>query len=167
MKKLLITLMIFTSLASKCLAYDSLNTNEYINTLNTYTGEMNMNLEDETEGSIYKSIVKGFDNGYLIPEINKLELTKSSITGLANNIKDINITNAELQSKHDDLIQQYKIVIDLLDKDIAAKKQVLDTDCNYFTKVSKMLKIDRNETAKVNKQIDKINKIYAEINDNF
>ncbi len=144
MKKILITLMILTSLTTKCLAYDSINTNEYINTLNTYTGEMNMNLDDEEKGSIYKSIVKGFNSGYLIPEITKLESTKASITGLVDNIKDINITNTELQSKHDDLIQQYKIVINLLDKDIAAKKQLLNNDCNYFKKVSKILKIDRN-----------------------
>lgn len=167
MKKIIITLMIFTSLTTKCLAYDSLNTNEYINTLNTYTGEMNMNLDDKPKGSIYKTIVKGFDNGYLIPEINKLELTKSSIAGLVDNIKDIHVNNTELQTKHNELMEQYKLVINLLDENIAAKKQVLETKCNFFIKVRKLLKIDNNESAKVNEHIDKINKIYAEINDNF
>ncbi len=167
MKKIITTTFILIALTGNSMAYThELNNNEYINKLNTYVGEMKLET-DVSGGSILKSLVFGVDEGYLQPDISKLEKIRSSLCGLISNIENESIQDKELQARHNEFISESKIVVKLLDKDIDAKKEVLETQVNGLVKIGKLLKIDNNESKKVNDHIEKANEIYKEMNEKF
>lgn len=167
MKKIITTIFILMALTGNSIASThELNNNEYINKLNTYVGEMKLETS-VSGGSILKSIVSGVDEGYLQPDISKLEKIRNSLSGLISNIENESIQDKELQARHDEFISESKIVVKLLDKNISAKKEVLETQVNGLVKIGKLLKIDNNESKKVNDHIEKANKIYKEMNEKF
>ncbi len=167
MKKIITTTFILIALTGNSMAYThELNNNEYINKLNTYVGEMKLET-DVSGGSILKSLVFGVDEGYLQPDISKLKKIRSSLCGLISNIENESIQDKELQARHNEFISESKIVVKLLDKDIDAKKEVLETQVNGLVKIGKLLKIDNNESKKVNDHIEKANEIYKEMNEKF
>lgn len=167
MKKIITTIFILIALTGNSMAYThELNNNEYINKLNTYVGEMKLET-DVSGGSILKSLVSGVDEGYLQPDISKLEKIRNSLCGLISNIENESIQDKELQARHNEFISESKIVVKLLDKDINAKKEVLETQVNGLVKIGKLLKIDNNESKKVNDHIEKANEIYKEMNEKF
>lgn len=167
MKKIITTIFILIALTGNSMAYThELNNNEYINKLNTYVGEMKLET-DVSGGSILKSLVSGIDEGYLQPDISKLEKIRNSLNGLIANIENESIKDKELQSRHNEFISESKIVVKLLDKDIIAKKEVLETQAHGLVKIGKLLRIDNNESKKVNDHIEKVNKIYKEMNEKF
>ena len=158
-------MLILLSLSSATYA-DGLDNNEYISRLNTNLGEMKLET-DVKGGSLLKSMVYGVDDGYLKPEISKLEKVRDCLNGLVLNMENDVIENKNLQLKHDEFISSSKLVVKLLDENINTKKEVLGSNSNGFIKIGKLLKTDNKETKEVNNNIEKINSIYKEINEKF
>lgn len=162
---MVMSILITLSLCSIANA-ESLNNEEYINKLNTNLAEMRLET-DIKGGSFAKLLVSGIDDGYLKPEIIKLEKFRESLNGLILNMENIVIENKELESKHNEFITSAKNIVKLLDKDINVKKELLNSNANSLIKISKLLKIDNNQSKEVNDYIEKANAIHKEINQKF
>ena len=92
MKKIIISLLIIGSLTTgSVFAYNKnieLNTEEYINLINSSISELNAEIEPKEKANIGTIFLNGIDEGYIIPSINNDTKLKNGITELVNNIKD-------------------------------------------------------------------------------
>ena len=92
MKKFIISLLIIGSLTTgSVFAYNKnieLNTEEYINLINSSISELNAEIEPKEKANIGTIFLNGIDEGYIIPSINNDTKLKNGITELVNNIKD-------------------------------------------------------------------------------
>lgn len=163
--KTVITLILMLALNCNYSFADELTNVEYINQLNTFIGEMNMET-DIPENSIFKILTCGVDNGYLRPEIVKLENISQSLNGLVLNIENETIENDSLQDRHNELMCKFKTIVTLLENDIESKKEILETNDNDFVKIKKILKLGKN-TKVINNEITEANEIFKEINRKF
>lgn len=164
MKKILLTSIFILSMSCSSFASDKeMTSQEYINKLNNYVGEMK-NVTDIKEGTIFKSITKGFDSGYLVPDINRLEVLTDNCEGIADNMKGFKLEDRQLQVKHDELVNQYYEVYNSLNEVLIAKKDLLNKDLNTAIKFGKLCVIDLSKAYLANEEIDKLNDMYKDIN---
>lgn len=164
MKKILLTSIFILSMSCNSFASNrEMTSQEYINKLNNYVGEMK-DVTDIKEGTIFKSVTKGFDNGYLVPDINRLEVLTDSCKGIADNMKGFKLENKQLQIKHNELVNQYYEVYNSLNKVLIAKNDLLNKDLNTAVKFGKLCLIDLSKAYLANEEIDKLNDMYKDIN---
>ena len=168
MKKFIISLLIIGSLTTgSVFAYNKnieLNTEEYINLINSSISELNAEIEPKEKANIGTIFLNGIDEGYIIPSINNDTKLKNGITELVNNIKDTKIYNKKLQNKHDELVLELNCLTELLHDSIKCKKEILNSNDKNLVKGQNLLKEDDKKIKKVNEKIDIINNLYKEIN---
>lgn len=168
MKKIIISLLIIGSLTTTSVfAYNKnmeLNTEEYINLINTEFSELNAEIEFKEKATIGTILLNGVDEGYIIPSIKNDTKLKNSITELVNSIKDTKIYNKKLQIQHDKLVLELNSLTELLQDSIKCKKEILNSNDKNLVKGQNLLKEDDKKIQKVNEKIDIINNLYKEIN---
>ena len=169
MKKILITMLMFISLATgTTFAYNrnlTLNTNQYIRLINTNISELNAALEVKEKATIGSILLNGIDEGYIIPSINNNIKLKNSVIELISDIEDTKILDKSLQLVHNELIAELKDLTSLLDDSIECKTNILNSNLKGLKKCQKLLSEDDKQTEIINKKIDTINILYKEIND--
>ena len=168
MKKIIISLLIIGSLTTTSVfAYNKnieLNTEEYINLINTGFSELNAQIELKEKATIGTILSSGIDEGYIIPSIKNDTKLKDSITKLVNSINDTKIYNKELQNRHNEMIMELNSLTELLQSTIDCKNEILNSNDKSLIKGQKLLKEDDKKIQKVNEKIDTINDLYKEIN---
>lgn len=168
MKRIMIaTVIIFSLTTSGILAYNKnvkLNTQEYINMLNTTIGELNDELESKEKATLGNIFSKGIDEGYIVPSINNDTKLKESISGLIDNIKETKIINKDIQLKHNELMHHMEDLTILLENTIECKNKILKSKENSLKKGQMLLTEDGKKVRSANNKIDEINNLYKEIN---
>ena len=168
MKKFIISLLIIGSLTTTSVfaynKYIELNTEEYINLINSSISELNAEIEPKEKANIGTILSHGIDEGYIIPSIKNDTKLRNCITELVNNIKDTKIYNKKLQNKHNELILELNSLTELLNDSIKCKKEILNSNDKNLVKGQNLLKEDDKKIKKVNEKIDIINNLYNEIN---
>lgn len=164
MKRLIMTSIIIASMTYTGFATEKeISNKDYINTLNNYVGEMKENT-DIKEGNFISSTFKGVDRGYLIPDINRLEVLKENCEGIFLSMTSIVLEDKLMQSKHNGLVDKYREVIVSLDEVLVSKRKLLNQDTNSIVKFGKLFIIDNTKTYTANEKIEELNKIYKDIN---
>ena len=162
MKRIILTTLIAAGLmVSNVNAYMEdikYNSNEYIFKINDYIGELNCNL-DKNETSLFK----GLRAGYIEPELENLKELKIGVNGLSDNIRSYKIDNNELQNLHNEFVAELDDLVKNLDKSINNKIEILE-NYNCVSAFVKLITYDDTKTSEINENIDKINKLYKEIN---
>lgn len=162
MKRIILTTLIAAGLmVSNVNAYMEdikYNSNEYIFKINDYIGELNCNL-DKNETSLFK----GLRAGYIEPELENLKELKIGVSGLSDNIRSYKIDNNELQNLHNEFVAELDDLVKNLDKSINNKIEMLE-NYNCVSAFVKLITYDDTKTSEINENIDKINKLYKEIN---
>ena len=162
MKRIILTTLIAAGLmVSNVNAYMEdikYNSNEYIFKINDYIGELNCNL-DKNETSLFK----GLRAGYIEPELENLKELKIGVSGLSDNIRNYKIDNNELQNLHNEFVAELDDLVKNLDKSINNKIEILE-NYNCASAFVKLITYDDTKTSEINENIDKINKLYKEIN---
>lgn len=162
MKRIILTTLIAAGLmVSNVNAYMEdikYNSNEYIFKINDYIGELNCNL-DQNETSLFK----GLRAGYIEPELENLKELKIGVSGLSDNIRSYKIDNNELQNLHNEFVAELDDLVKNLDKSINNKIEMLE-NYNCVSAFVKLITYDDTKTSEINENIDKINKLYKEIN---
>lgn len=162
MKRIILTTLIAAGLmVSNVNAYMEdikYNSNEYIFKINDYIGELNCNL-DKNETSLFK----GLRAGYIEPELENLKELKIGVSGLSDNIRSYKIDNNELQNLHNEFVAELDYLVKNLDKSINNKIEILE-NYNCVSAFVKLITYDDTKTSEINENIDKINKLYKEIN---
>jgi hypothetical protein len=162
MKRIILTTLIAAGLmVSNVNAYMEdikYNSNEYIFKINDYIGELNCNL-DKNETSLFK----GLRAGYIEPELENLKELKIGVSGLSDNIRSYKIDNNELQNLHNEFVAELDDLVKNLDKSINNKIEILE-NYNCVSAFVKLITYDDTKTSEINENIDKINKLYKEIN---
>jgi hypothetical protein len=162
MKRIILTTLIAAGLmVSNVNAYMEdikYNSNEYIFKINDYIGELNCNL-DKNETSLFK----GLRAGYIEPELENLKELKIGVSGLSDNIRNYKIDNNELQNLHNEFVAELDDLVKNLDKSINNKIEILE-NYNCVSAFVKLITYDDTKTSEINENIDKINKLYKEIN---
>jgi hypothetical protein len=162
MKRIILTTLIVAGLmVSNVNAYMEdikYNSNEYIFKINDYIGELNCNL-DKNETSLFK----GLRAGYIEPELENLKELKIGVSGLSDNIRNYKIDNNELQNLHNEFVAELDDLVKNLDKSINNKIEILE-NYNCVSAFVKLITYDDTKTSEINENIDKINKLYKEIN---
>lgn len=162
MKRIILTTLIAAGLmVSNVNAYMEdikYNSNEYIFKINNYIGELNCNL-DKNETSLFK----GLRAGYIEPELENLKELKIGVSGLSDNIRSYKIDNNELQNLHNEFVAELDDLVKNLDKSINNKIEILE-NYNCVSAFVKLITYDDTKTSEINENIDKINKLYKEIN---
>ena len=163
MRKILLTSILILSMSNITFANNKYSNSEYQNLLNNYIGEM----RDETDifdGSIYKALYKGLDEGYIIPNINRIEILSDSCKGIADNMKDIKIKDNNIQVMHNDLVNKYYELHQVLEVLLESKKELIYSDKTTTNKLIRLMQIDITTGYKANKKIEELNNIYKDIN---
>lgn len=163
MRKILLTSILILSMSNITFANNEYSNSEYQNLLNNYIGEM----RDETDifdGSIYKVLYKGLDEGYVIPNINRIEILSDSCKGIADNMKDIKIKDNNIQVMHNDLVNKYYELHQALDVLLESKKELIHSDKPTTNKLIRLMQIDITIGHKVNEKIEELNNLYKDIN---
>ena len=163
MRKILLTSILILSISNITFANNEYSNSEYQNLLNNYIGEM----RDETDifdGSIYKVLYKGLDEGYVIPNINRIEILSDSCKGIADNMKDIKIKDNNIQVMHNDLVNKYYELHQALDVLLESKKELIHSDKPTTNKLIRLMQIDITIGHKVNEKIEELNNLYKDIN---
>ena len=162
MKRIILTTLIAAGLmVSNVNAYMEdikYNSNEYIFKINDYIGELNCNL-DQNETSLFK----GLRAGYIEPELENLKELKIGVSGLSDNIRNYKIDNNELQNLHNEFVAELDDLVKNLDKSINNKIEILE-NYNCVSAFVKLITYDDTKTSEINENIDKINKLYKDIN---
>ena len=162
MKRIILTTLIAAGLmVSNVNAYMEdikYNSNEYIFKINDYIGELNCNL-DNNETSLFK----GLRAGYIEPELENLKELKIGVSGLSDNIRNYKIDNNELQNLHNEFVAELDDLVKNLDKSINNKIEILE-NYNCVSAFVKLITYDDTKTSEINENIDKINKLYKDIN---
>ena len=162
MKRIILTTLIAAGLmVSNVNAYMEdikYNSNEYIFKINDYIGELNCNL-DKNETSLFK----GLRAGYIEPELENLKELKIGVSGLSDNIRNYKIDNNELQNLHNEFVAELDDLVKNLDKSINNKIEILE-NYNCVSAFVKLITYDDTKISEINENIDKINKLYKEIN---
>jgi hypothetical protein len=162
MKRIILTTLIAAGLmVSNVNAYMEdikYNSNEYIFKINDYIGELNCNL-DKNETSLFK----GLRAGYIEPELENLKELKIGVSGLSDNIRSYKIDNNELQNLHNEFVAELDDLVKNLDKSINNKIEILE-NYNCVSAFVKLITYDDTKTSEINENIDKINKLYKDIN---
>lgn len=162
MKRIILTTLIAAGLmVSNVNAYMEdikYNSNEYIFKINDYIGELNCNL-DKNETSLFK----GLRAGYIEPELENLKELKIGVSGLSDNIRNYKIDNNELQNLHNEFVAELDDLVKNLDKSINNKIEILE-NYNCVSAFVKLITYDDTKTSEINENIDKINKLYKDIN---
>ena len=162
MKRIILTTLIAAGLmVSNVNAYMEdikYNSNEYIFKINDYIGELNCNL-DKNETSLFK----GLRAGYIEPELENLKELKICVSGLSDNIRSYKIDNNELQNLHKEFVAELDDLVKNLDKSINNKIEILE-NYNCVSAFVKLITYDDTKTSEINENIDKINKLYKDIN---
>jgi hypothetical protein len=162
MKRIILTTLIAAGLmVSNVNAYMEdikYNSNEYIFKINDYIGELNCNL-DKNETSLFK----GLRAGYIEPELENLKELKICVSGLSDNIRSYKIDNNELQNLHNEFVAELDDLVKNLDKSINNKIEILE-NYNCVSAFVKLITYDDTKTSEINENIDKINKLYKDIN---
>ena len=162
MKRIILTTLIAAGLmVSNVNAYMEdikYNSNEYIFKINDYIGELNCNL-DKNETSLFK----GLRAGYIEPELENLKELKIGVSGLSDNIRSYKIDNNELQNLHNEFVAELDDLVKNLDKSINNKIEILE-NYNCISAFVKLITYDDTKTSEINENIDKINKLYKDIN---
>ena len=141
MRKILLTSILILSMNNITFANNKYSNSEYQNLLNNYIGEM----RDETDifdGSIYKALYKGLDEGYIIPNINRIEILSDSCKGIADNMKDIKIKDNNIQVMHNDLVNKYYELHQVLEVLLESKKELIYSDKPTTNKLIRLMQID-------------------------
>ena len=168
MKKIIALLLIigvFTT--SSVFAYNKnvkLNTEEYINLINTNIAELRVSIEIKEKVNLGTILLNGIEEGYIIPSINNDTKLKEGITELINNIKDVKIYNKKLQNKHDELILELNSLTELVNSSIKCKNDILNSNDKKLVKGQRLLQEDDKQIDIINNKIEEINDIYKEIN---
>ncbi len=163
MRKILLTSILILSMSNITFANNEYSNSEYQNLLNNYIGEM----RDETDifdGSIYKALYKGLDEGYIFPNINRIEILSDSCKGIADNMKDIKIKDNNIQVMHNDLVNKYYELHQVLEVLLESKKELIYSDKPTTNKLIRLMQIDITTGHKVNKKIEELNNLYKDIN---
>ena len=129
MKKIIALLLIIGAFTtSSVFAYNKnveLNTEEYIDLINTNITELRDKMEVKEKANLGTILLNGIEEGYIIPSINNDTKLKEGITELINNIKDVKIYNKKLQNKHNELVSELNSLTNLLDSAIECKVKIL------------------------------------------
>ena len=163
MRKILLTSILILSMNNITFANNEYSNSEYQSLLNNYIGEM----RDETDifdGSIYKALYKGLDEGYIIPNINRIEILSDSCKGIADNMKDIKIKDSNIQVMHNDLVNKYYELHQVLEVLLESKKELIYSDKPTTNKLIRLIQIDITTGHKVNEKIEELNNLYKDIN---
>ena len=163
MRKILLTSILILSMSNITFAKNEYSNSEYQNILNNYIGEMR-NETDIFDGSIYKALYKGLDEGYIIPNINRIEILSDSCKGIADNMKDIKIKDNNIQVMHNDLVNKYYELHQVLEVLLESKKELIYSDKPTTNKLIRLMQIDIIIGHKANKKIEELNNIYKDIN---
>ena len=162
MKRIILTTLIAAGLmVSNVNAYMEdikYNSNEYIFKINDCIGELNCNLD---KNKVY--LFKGLRAGYIEPELENLKELKIGVSGLSDNIRSYKIDNNELQNLHNEFVAELDDLVKNLDKSINNKIEILE-NYNCVSAFVKLITYDDTKTSEINENIDKINKLYKEIN---
>lgn len=162
MKKIILTSLLISGLmvgnANAYMKDTVYNSNEYIFKINDYIGELNCNLDNNKV-----NLMKGLKVGYLEPELENLKELKIGVSGLSNNIRNYKIDNNKLQNTHYEFVATLDDLVNNLDESINYKMDILE---NYSTASAfkKLITYDDNKADEINKNIDKVNKLYKKIN---
>ena len=96
--------------------------------------------------------------------LNKnLKELKIGVSGLSDNIRNYKIDNNELQNLHNEFVAELDDLVKNLDKSINNKIEILE-NYNCVSAFVKLITYDDTKTSEINENIDKINKLYKEIN---
>ena len=163
MRKILLTSILILSMSNITFANNEYSNSEYQNLLNNYIGEIR-NETDIFGGSIYKALYKGLDEGYIIPNVNRIEILSDSCKGIADNMKDIKIKDNNIQVKHNELVNKYYEVHQALEVLLQSRKEVVYTNKSTANKLIKLIVIDHTTGYKANKKIEELNNLYKDIN---
>ena len=168
MKKIIALLLIIGAFTtSSVFAYNKnveLNTEEYINLLNTNMSELRAEIEIKEKANLGTILLNGIEEGYIIPSINNDTKLKEGITELINNVKDVKIYNKKLQNKHDELILKLNSLTELVNVSIKCKKEILNSNDKKLVKGQRLLQEDDKKIDIINNKIEEINDLYKEIN---
>ena len=168
MKKIIALLLIIgTFTTSSVFAYNKnveLNTEEYINLLNTNMSELRSKIEIKEKANLGTILLNGIEEGYIIPSINNDTKLKEGITELIYNIKDVKIYNKKLQNKHDELILKLNSLTELVNSSIKCKNDILNSNDKKLVKGQRLLQEDDKQIDIINDKIEEINDLYKEIN---
>ena len=168
MKKIIALLLIIGAFTtSSVFAYNKnveLNTEEYINLLNTNMSELRAEIEIKEKANLGTILLNGIEEGYIIPSINNDTKLKEGITELINNVKDVKIYNKKLQNKHDELILKLNSLTELVNSSIKCKNNILNSNDKKLVKGQRLLQEDDKQIDIINDKIEEINYLYKEIN---
>ena len=168
MKKIIALLLIIgTFTTSSVFAYNKnveLNTEDYINLINTHMTELKNEIEDKEKANLGTILLNGIEEGYIIPSINNDVKLNKVITELVNNVKDVKIYNKKLQNKHDELILALNNLTELVNSSIKCKNEILNSNDKKLVKGQRLLQEDDKKIDIINDKIEEINNLYKEIN---
>ena len=82
---------------------------------------------------------------------------------MSDNIRNYKIDNNELQNLHNEFVAELDDLVKNLDKSINNKIEILE-NYNCVSAFVKLITYDDTKTSEINENIDKINKLYKEIN---
>ena len=168
MKKIIALLLIIGAFTtSSVFAYNKnveLNTEEYINLLNTNMSELRAEIEIKEKANLGTILLNGIEEGYIIPSINNDIKLKEGITELINDVKNVKIYNKKLQNKHDELILKLNSLTELVNSSIKCKNDILNSNDKKLVKGQRLLQEDDKQIDIINNKIEEVNDIYKEIN---
>lgn len=157
MKKLIIASILVMQLTT-IYTFAENQDNEYVYRLNDTFGEMNLELEDKNK----ICLLKGINEGYIIPVNENNENLKEALIGLKETLEKEEIKNKKLDEKNELLVKNIEETISLLEENISFNNALMNE--NGFKKISKLLFKSDKKVDLVNSKIEEINKIYEEIN---
>ena len=164
MKKIIALLLIIGAFTtSSVFAYNKnveLNTEEYINLLNTNMSELRAEIEIKEKANLGTILLNGIEEGYIIPSINNDIKLKEGITELINDVKNVKIYNKKLQNKHDELILKLNSLTELVNSSIKCKRDILNSNDKKLVKGQKLLQEDDKKIDIINDKIEEINEAF-------
>lgn len=157
----LISLMIITSTAN-AESNTFKNTSDYITLVNENMAQLDINTSNEEKATIGTLLKNGVRLGYLNPSMNNEIKLRDALIGLVDNIESYNIENSMLENIHDDLLNNSKDLIGLLNERIECKEKVLNSN-NKLMEYKYILIDDGENVNLINDKIDLINESYKDI----
>ncbi|MGL4802010.1 MAG: hypothetical protein ACRC18_07065 [Cetobacterium sp.] len=156
-------IVLLGAIATSTYAYNSkLSNKEYLSIMNE-----SIDITSETihhkGGSQWKALFGSVDDGYLKPEIDRLTILKTGCENLRDKALSLNIRSKDTKEINNTIISKYNNVIKLIDKDIAAKTELLNLDIDEHEKFKKLSTLDPSIKTDIDKNFYEINTLLQKL----
>lgn len=139
-----------------------LTNREYIELTNNYIIEASSNMNHKG-GNQWKALLGDIDNGYLKPELDRLNLLNTGTESLKTKLTTLNIKDKYTQEFNQIIISKYDDILSLINNDIAAKENILNADLEATDKYKLLKEIDYSVKNKIDNNFYEINTMLKQL----